>query len=53
MNLREIVQQIVAEKVAKKSNCCYKCGHMHKMGTPCPKPTYSKSDPKHCKNRKK
>ena len=53
MNLREIVQQLVAEEIAKKSSCCYKCGHMHRKGTPCPKPTYSKSDPKHCKNRKK
>jgi hypothetical protein len=35
-----------------KSTCCMKCGHMHVKGTSCPKPFYSKSDPKHCKNRK-
>jgi len=51
-NLKEIIDEILNEKVASKSTCCGRCGHMHRKGTPCPKPFYSKSDPKHCKNRK-
>lgn len=52
VNLRNIILEVIEEEVAKKSTCCMRCGHMHKKGTSCPKPFYSKSDPKHCKNRK-
>ena len=52
VNLRNIVLEVLEEEIAKKSTCCMRCGHMHKKGTTCPKPFYSKSDPKHCKNRK-
>ena len=50
--INELLDEILAEKVASKSTCCMRCGHMHKKGTSCPKPFYSRSDPKHCKNRK-
>lgn len=52
VNLRNIVLEVLEEEVAKKSTCCMRCGHMHRKGTPCPKPFYSKTNPKHCKNRK-
>jgi len=53
MDIKDLLLQIVEVEVAKKSTCCGRCGHMHKKGTPCPKPFYSKDDPRHCKNRKK
>jgi hypothetical protein len=35
-----------------KSTCCMRCGRKHVKGTSCPKPYLSKSNPRHCKNRK-
>ena len=51
-SIKEILEQVLAEKIADKSTCCMRCGRMHKKGTSCPKPYLSKDNPRHCKNRK-
>lgn len=50
--LYSLIEQILTEKIASKSTCCMRCGRKHKKGTPCKKPYLSKSNPRHCKNKK-
>lgn len=38
IKLEELISKLVTEKIAKKATYCGRCGHVHKKGTPCPRP---------------